>query len=309
MLLFWISLAIVLLFLSGLTIYFLSVFREEKKRTLAGKNDSLLYAKELREREKERTAKKTASGSIRRIFGFVLDAVLAFLSALFLLSLADKTINSFELPFQTAVIATGSMSEKNPKNEYLFANDLDDQLQVNDWIGLRKVNSLDEIQVYDIISYVNDDGLEIVHRVVEKEEGYLRTRGDANESTDSMKIALKDVVGVYTGFRIPKIGILVFFAQSNYGILAFVSVFYLLVLYEILSVRNQRAAEIRIQFLDSKVLQLDNFTLISESGTLFFRKTSFLYDDEKTKDGDTLLQTDQQETILPESDYKQWKTN
>lgn len=307
--LFWITLALVLLFLFVLTIYFLRAFREEERQTLQGKRDSLLYARELREREKETTAKRTASGTIRRILGYVLDAVLVLLAVFFLLSLADKTINSFDLPLQTAVIATGSMSRKNPKNEYLFKNDLDDQLQVHDWIALRRVRSLDEVQVYDIVSYVNEDGLEIVHRVIEKGEGYLKTRGDDVESTDSMKVTLEDLVGVYTGFRIPKLGILVFFAQSDYGILAFCSVFYLLILYEILSSRNQNIIESRIHYLDSVLPSLDNFTMIGESGTLFCNRTYFVYDDERTMEGKTHVQCDQQELDLPESDYKQWKTN
>lgn len=306
MIVFWITLALTLLLLAGLTYYFVHEHRSEERSILQGDQDSSLYAQELRERE--RNERPTASGRVRRLFGYLLDAVLLFLALIFLLSLADRTVNSFDLPFQSAVIASGSMSRRNPENEYLFEHDLDDQLQVNDWIALRGVDSLDEIELYDIVAYVNEDGIEIVHRVIEKGDGFLTTRGDDVESSDSQPVRLSDIVGVYTGFRIPHVGFFVFFAQSEYGILAFASVFYLLILYEFLSNRILLIKASRTNYLKSAITK-DNFILKSESGELSSDGSYFVLDDEKEKEGGSLLQMDDQEIPLPESDYKQWKTN
>ena len=132
---FWIVLAVTLLFLAALTcflVYYASKSFEEIKK---GYEDSALFYKERMEQfptEKSRTSRK-----IRKIAGIVLDVLLVILALFFLLSLVDRMVNSFSLPYETMVVATGSMSEKNEKNAYLFENDLDDQIQINDLIGIR----------------------------------------------------------------------------------------------------------------------------------------------------------------------------
>ena len=304
---FWIVLAVTLLFLAALTcflVYYASKSFEEIKK---GYEDSVLFYKERMEQfptEKSRTSRK-----IRKIAGIVLDVLLVILALFFLLSLVDRMVNSFSLPYETMVVATGSMSEKNEKNAYLFENDLDDQIQVNDLIGIRTVDSLSEIELYDIVCYVDEEGRQIVHRVVVVEEGYLLTRGDANDVNDPLRVTMGNLVGVYTHFRIPYVGILVFFVQSDYGILAFCGILYVLVFYDQYTRLLSRCSERRKDEVRKAIGETKGYVLVSKSGTLTVKKEDFAFAEETDADDRSYLILDERKESLPESEFSVWKTN
>lgn len=73
----------------------------------------------------------------------------------------------------------------------------------------------------DVITFVEEDGKLITHRVIEVvnsgEHVMYRTKGDNNASPDSSLVLSDNVVAQYTGFTIPYLGYVVSFAQSQNG--------------------------------------------------------------------------------------------
>lgn len=130
------------------------------------------------------------------------------------------------------VVASGSMSNKNPSNDYLVSNNLNDQFQTFDMISLKKVSEY-QIRQYDVIAYRNDKNVNIIHRIISIDKdsaGVTRytTRGDANNASDTYRPKYEDIIGKYTGKRIPTIGIFISFFQSYSGIVTIVSIVFCL---------------------------------------------------------------------------------
>jgi signal peptidase len=82
-----------------------------------------------------------------------------------------------------------------------------------------------EIDAGDVITYT--DGQRVTHRVVEVrgsgENTRFVTKGDANEDRDAEPVTPAEVEGA-VWFHVPHAGRLVLFAQSPYGLVAFVVV-------------------------------------------------------------------------------------
>ena len=122
------------------------------------------------------------------------------------------------------VVQTGSMAKKNEKNDYLFENGLDDQIQIFDLIAVEKLPDEMELELYDIVVYEVDDML-IVHRIVEIQEPneshpdcrYFRLQGDATEAPDRFPVTYEQMRGVYRGKRVAYIGSFILFMQSPAG--------------------------------------------------------------------------------------------
>lgn len=304
---FWIVLAVVLLLLAGMTcllIYFASRSIEETKQ---GNLDATLIYDILN--QEANAEKSKASRRVRKTFSILLDVLVVLLSAVFLVSFLDRAINAFDLPFQTMVIASGSMSERNAENQYLFENHLDDQLQVDDLIGVARVSSLQEIRLYDIVCYRNDDGVRIVHRVIARTDAGLVTRGDANAVSDDTRVTMDNLIGVYTHFRVPRLGIVVFFVQSNYGILACCGIFYVLLLYDQCSKAQERCAAKRRKDVFEKIGSAKEYVIVSKCGTLSVQGKDLEYGNTTTDEGTSYLLQNGQRIDLPESEFSLWKTN
>lgn len=104
-------------------------------------------------------------------------------------------------------------------------------LEVGDLIAV-KYCSITDVSVGDIIVYRAPDGEMIVHRVVEvyREEGFVRTKGDANLVADPWKIYEKNIVGKVV-FRFPLVGYVALnpyvkfcIAATATGMLAFIAI-------------------------------------------------------------------------------------
>ena len=63
----------------------------------------------------------------------------------------------------------------------------------------------------------------VTHRVIERyEEGgavYFITQGDNNNIADRYPVPAENVIGVWTGFRLPYMGRVMMFMQSTWGML------------------------------------------------------------------------------------------
>ena len=152
-------------------------------------------------------------------------------------------------------VATPSMSMKNAANPYL-AN-IDNQFDAYDMILLERVDSASDLQLYDVIAYVNDEGVNIIHRIVgiyPSTTGvrYI-TRGDANNVDDKYRPTVDDVLGRYTDRRIPYVGVFVLFLQSYAGIATILAVVYCLFMIEAVGTKIHAAREARLQLLHESI--------------------------------------------------------
>lgn len=73
----------------------------------------------------------------------------------------------------------------------------------------------------DIVSFMVDDGSIITHEIVKKENDgdYYKyfTKGVNNNYQDNDYIEIKQIVGIYKGFRVPLLGHVVNFASTSFG--------------------------------------------------------------------------------------------
>ena len=104
------------------------------------------------------------------------------------------------------VVLSGSMEPKIQTGSLCFIN--------------TKVK-FDSIKEDDVIAFKLEDGTMVTHRVIEiTDEGFLRTKGDANESRDEIKTTKDNYVGKNL-FSIPKIGYVVRLIQTTTGKIVF----------------------------------------------------------------------------------------
>ena len=193
------------------------------------------------------------------------DIVIAVLAIGFLGLLFTRIMPSIGMPYVLEVVASPSMASVLPQNES-HVREGDKPINVDDLIAVKRIDSLDEIKLYDIISYDNPDGRNYIHRVVisydnpdgrnyihrvvEIAESYVITQGDANNVDDGVEVTLDMIVGVYTGFQIPYIGTVTFYLQSDYGILGMSCLAYVIIAAEIYFTAIGSAREKRLKSYD-----------------------------------------------------------
>ena len=149
------------------------------------------------------------------------------LFALFVLSLYMNITEEYpseKIP-KLSVVKSDSMSYKNEKNEYLFDNYLDNQLQTFDLILTYKLPKEEDLKLYDIVLYVRDKDT-VAHRIVAIEEPnekhgerYFLLQGDAIENPDTFPVYYSQMRGIYKGDRVAFIGSFIVFMQSVAGYL------------------------------------------------------------------------------------------
>lgn len=183
--------------------------------------------------EDENIIKEKAQKKPENKFLKILDvAVTAIVCIVFLVAFAvsvsistsqDAPVN--DIP-TWRVVNTGSMAKKNPENEYLFDNKIDNQLQTFDLICTEKLPAEKDLKLYDIVVYEMDDIL-VVHRIIEIEEPdaahpderYFLMQGDAVETPDRFPVRYEQMKAIYSGERIPFVGSFILFMQSPAGYL------------------------------------------------------------------------------------------
>ena len=154
------------------------------------------------------------------------------------------------------VVKTGSMAEKNSKNEYLFENNLDDQIQTFDLIRTEKLPDEMELELYDIVVY-ETDGMLIVHRIVEIEEPneqhpdcrHFRLQGDAVDAADRFPVLYEQMKAIYRGERTPYIGSFILFMQSPAGWLCTLLIVIAMIASPILDKKLETARKKRLDLL------------------------------------------------------------
>lgn len=127
-------------------------------------------------------------------------------------------------------IQTGSMEKVNESNTYIAENNLTDQIEQYSLITLSKVDSEEELKLYDIAAYKHENKV-YVHRIIRiyhnesENKTYYTFRGDSNASSASFEltITLDQIVGKYTGFQNYGLGVTLNYMQSDIGLIALCS--------------------------------------------------------------------------------------
>lgn len=220
----------------------------------SGKRDVELIEDSILENIRKKKASRKIYDRTKQILSYV---VIAIMILFLIFSIINKLQNGVVMMFDRGVIAvaSGSMSEKHKDNSYL--DGIDNQFMTYDLIVLGKVRSESELQKYDVISYVNDEGVNIIHRIIGIEytaDGvrYV-TRGDSNGASDAYKPSFEDVVGKYTGQRVPLVGLFIMFLQSYSGIITIAAVIYCLFMIENVGEKINRSENARLELLEKSI--------------------------------------------------------
>ena len=193
------------------------------------------------------------------------------------------------------VVATNSMAFKNEENRYL--ENINNQFNANDMVIVKKVNNSNELKLYDVISYINEDNVNIIHRIIEIDNDSIITRGDSNNISDK-PIKFSQVVGVYTNFKIPKLGLIVFFLESYFGVLCIISIYYLLIVCSIIFSKINKEEKERLEFLIKLVKNRTKFILIGKDGKIIVDSNNYKLIKEKNLNLETKIIGDNDEVKI-----------
>ena len=290
--------------------YYLNSISDIKKG-----NSDIEILDELAYKNKEN---KKSSTKVKRIVSKTISyTVLALIAVCFGLSIYSR-INDNSLIFGNSgfvVIASGSMSEKHPDNTYLTENNLNNQFNTYDIIGLEKYDNQAEIKLYDVIAFKGKDGNTYVHRIIKiNEDGTYNTKGDANSGDDYNSLydgylKYKDIVGKYNDKRVPTLGIFIVFLQSNSGIITIVTIIYCMMMFDYYRGKYDEAFDERGELL-LKVLNynLDNedaskVLMKKENGILIYEGEKYTFEDGKFIKKEEASEAD----LIPEEDKEEEK--
>ena len=216
-------------FATVVTILFRNYIRSAIKEISMGYRDIEIVDLMIYEMDSKVIKQRKTAGIAKNVVYYTFLAIIIPLFGLSLYSRIKNNVTKIGDNF-IMVVASGSMSMKNEVNTYLVTNNLNNQFATYDMIVLSGVKSSSQLKQYDVIAYRNDKGINVIHRIIEIDyaggEISYTTRGDSNNATDSYHPKMKDVIGKYTGKKIPGIGIFIMFFQSYAGIVTILSVVY-----------------------------------------------------------------------------------
>lgn len=220
---------------------------------------------------------------------------------------------SDKLPFGTKslmVVATDSMSEANPLNEYLYNESLKSRYPSLSYqfpalciIVIEKVDP-QELNQYDVIAYDHHaSGETIIHRIrmIERDENgnikSFRTRSDkyTNDDQSGTEVTVPDdVIGRYTGIYVPFLGAFVMFLQSLAGVVTVIALIFCLIMFDknsnLISVAQNDRTEYLVKALDIKDIHEDSEITVDFVEKIYLDKVGYLL-----KEGDTRAQLENDE--------------
>ncbi|MBQ7408521.1 MAG: signal peptidase I [Clostridia bacterium] len=275
----------VLSFATIFTILYLSYAESTISEYDVGKRDIDLIDESIFDAQASIRQRKKALSIIKRVILYVFVAIaIPFL----VFALYSKFTSGLAMIGGKGIIvvASGSMSERHKANTYLDTYQLNNQFNTYDVIVLEEVQE-GEIKQYDVIAYVNNEGVNIIHRVVGfTGEGKFITRGDSNNQDDSYNSTYADVLGRYTGVRIPYVGMFVMFLQSYAGLVTIAAIIYCLIMIDRVTDRIHLAQERRLEMLSkifdfTKYVDGDTDNICSEfTETLYFKNYAYTFNED-----------------------------
>lgn len=199
-----------------------------------GEDDLYLLDNVIEETKLEKSKRRKAMRIVGKVISYLILGVVA---AFFVYSLVNRFTSGVTMIGDKAmvVIGSGSMSQQNEANTYLKTNNLNNQFNTYDIIQIQKYKDVDQVKLYDVVAYRNDENIVIVHRVIEIKENdgtkTFITQGDSNNASDvgsqyKESLSYDRIVGYYTNFRIQGVGAFIVFLQSNSGIITIFCVLY-----------------------------------------------------------------------------------
>lgn len=166
----------------------------------------------------------------------------------------------------TALVAiyTGSMETVNDKNTYIQEQGLTDssnRIIQYSLIGLDKVQGEDEMELYKIYGFKNEEGTLIVHRLIRiytnEDTGvtYYTFRGDANSDSLSYELVVTfdQIVGTYNGFQSYGLGVAIIYLQSGIGLIAIFAAIIFLASYQTSEHFIEKAYDERVQMIAKQI--------------------------------------------------------
>lgn len=216
----------------------------------SGKRDIELIEEYFHNNKPKVIARKKIIRIVRNVL-FILFLVLVFISISF--TLISRFTDKLPVGTKTVmVVATDSMSEKNPDNFYL--TNRNNQFQQYSIIILEKVDP-DDLEKYDVIAFKTPT-VTLIHRIVGIETSTGGTKyvtcGDKYSyitKTDQHKPSQNDVIGRYTGIEIPFLGALVLFLQAPSGIITVIALLLCLLMFDSNSGQISKEQKLRTDFL------------------------------------------------------------
>ena len=214
---------IVFILLTGIFTWFtIYVIKSSLKLVSLGAEDEKIKTEYVK--TKNATKRARALSIFDKVFSLVVCAlIIAFFGVSACVNI-ESTKMVGDVPV-IQVVKSASMASRYEKNEYLYKNNIQDQIQAFDLITVYKLPDEKDLKLYDIVVY-EVDGMLVVHRIVEIEEPnaehserYFRLQGDAVHSPDKFPVRYSQMKGIYRGERIPFIGSFVVFMQSPAGYL------------------------------------------------------------------------------------------
>lgn len=234
--------AVIVFIIAAISYLYYSLFRYKLQAVNAGLED-----------EKIKKEYDRSTGKISKAADILSAVFTVLLLGFFAVSLyAGKQGNYFPVKglgtFQ--VVASGSMSFPHQQNTYLAENSLTNQFDTYDIIGIAPVK--EKLKLYDVAVYEKNGQL-IAHRVIDITEkdgtAYYIFRGDANTANDGLPVAHSDIMGIYTGVKIPAFGIFVIFLQSALGYTAMGIVLIMEIIFPVFEKRINTAIRERLKII------------------------------------------------------------
>lgn len=245
-----ICLFVYVLFIALFSVFICMLTRSQIKLMEAGLEDEQIKKEHYKELNK-----KSNDGIIFKIIPILFCVILSALFAFSSYSALTQNEKVGKVP-TLKVVTSGSMSMKFQDNEYLFENDLNNQIHTFDLIVLHELPKEQDLKLYDIVVYEVGENL-LVHRIVGIEEPsaehpnerYFLLQGDNVQYPDKFPVRYSQMKSIYKSERIPFVGSFVFFMQSPAGVLCFLlTIFGIIAIHfvekKILSVRNKRLSVI-----------------------------------------------------------------
>ncbi len=279
------------------TILFVNYRKFAVSEITSGKRDIELIEQYFHDKQSSVIARK----KVFKVLKFVLYMLLmAFITVCLVFTAFVRF--SKDLPLGTKslmVVASGSMSEKNSNNTYLFTNNLNDQFPTYAIIVLEVVKP-SELKQYDVVAYRHPSGKTYIHRIRSIEvaaDGSVtyRTRGDAVASDDQSDTSYNvvttpdDIVGRYTGVYIPFLGAFVQFLQSLAGIVTLIALVFCLIMFDKNSGKiadaQVKRTEYLVKALEIKDIHEDSEITVDFVEKIYLDKVGYLL----KEDGTTLL--------------------
>lgn len=292
--------------------FFLAVkvwFNSESELIGVGKYDD-----EIRKNKKKKEHKIWKY--VRNVLSAVLlGGVLGLAITLFVTTTVKESINV--IGTAPISILSGSMSEKNHLNEYLFKNDLNDQFNEGDLILLDKLPEQDDLELYDVVGYFNSDGELVVHRIIgggyydeqnvfhyvdnlDDAENYIM-RGDANNNSDSTYITYNDMYGIYDGYKIPYCGFVTQYLQSGFGIVSLCGIAGIIFSYDYYVDKYNKKYNARKDEVNEEELNVDAETTselsVEEKNVELLNEPDYLQIGEPTEEVSDELEEEQEDTF------------